>query len=223
MKHSKDYKLWSSVAIIFCCGTPTRALGNFGALLTNGFSFSHFHSLALSCSIGAVVTLSILSAGFVTRAFLNARYVFVMDVALISLSGTAACWLGPLDNRSDARRFAPDVGAGQRRKFNYFYRLQQYRWAHQKFHSFRYDFRWVLSRQYCGSCALRRFTGPEYGVGFLLSSISMCIVVAIAAAILVLLWMENKKKDRVTGLPQATHAMDEDLTDFKNKDFRYMH
>jgi hypothetical protein len=44
----------------------------------------------------------------------------------------------------------------------------------------------------------------------------------VAAVTAVLLFAENRKRERVTGGHIGLHDIDEDLTDKKNEDFRYV-
>jgi MFS family permease len=95
----RDFKLYSCTLIILLTGVPSGAIGTFGIIVINGFGFSHFDSLALTCPIGAITELSILLAGYVTRKVSNVRYFLIMIYALISVAGTIICWVGPRSNR----------------------------------------------------------------------------------------------------------------------------
>ena len=95
----RDFKLYSCTLIILLTGVPSGALGTFGTIVINGFGFSHFDSLALTCPIGAITALSILLAGYVTRKLSNARYFLIVIYALISVAGTIICWVGPRSDR----------------------------------------------------------------------------------------------------------------------------
>lgn len=80
-------------------GIPSGALGTFGTIVINGFGFNHFDSLALTCPIGAITALSILTVGYTTRRFSNVRYFAIITCALISIAGTLICWLAPRSER----------------------------------------------------------------------------------------------------------------------------
>ena len=95
----RDYKLYSCTLIILLTGVPSGAIGTFGTIVINGFGFSHFDSLALTCPIGAITAIAILVVGYTTRKLSNVRYFAVMICALISVGGTLICWLGPRSNR----------------------------------------------------------------------------------------------------------------------------
>ena len=95
----RDYKLYSCAFIVLLTGVPSGAIGTFGTIVINGFGFSHFDSLALTCPIGAITAISILLVGYITRKWRNARYISVVICALISIAGTLICWLGPRSNR----------------------------------------------------------------------------------------------------------------------------
>jgi MFS family permease len=95
----RDYKLYSSFLVCICTGVPSGALGTFATLVINGFGFSHFASLALTCPIGGLTAISILFTAIITRIWKNSRYIWVMICALISTVGTLICWVGPHDNK----------------------------------------------------------------------------------------------------------------------------
>lgn len=95
----KDYKMYSCTLIILLTGVPSGAIGTFGTVVINGFGFSHFDSLALTCPIGAITALSILLGGYITRKLNNTRYFVIMIYAAVSVAGTIICWTGPRSNR----------------------------------------------------------------------------------------------------------------------------
>lgn len=95
----RDLKLYSCTLIILLTGVPSGAIGTFGTIVINGFGFSHFDSLALTCPIGAITALSILAGGYITRKLSNVRYFVIMIYALISIAGTIICWVGPRSDR----------------------------------------------------------------------------------------------------------------------------
>ncbi len=95
----KDLKLYSCTLIILLTGVPSGALGTFGTVVINGFGFSHFASLALTCPIGGITAISIIACGYITRKINNIRHILIIILALISIAGTIICWAGPKDNR----------------------------------------------------------------------------------------------------------------------------
>jgi len=99
MEAFRDYKLYSCTLIILLTGIPSGAIGTFGTIVINGFGFSHFDSLALTCPIGAITALAILLGGYVTRKMNNVRYFVIIVFALISTAGTIICWTGPRNDR----------------------------------------------------------------------------------------------------------------------------
>lgn len=95
----RDYKLYSCTLIILLTGVPSGAIGTFGTVVINGFGFSHFDSLALTCPIGAITALAILLVGYVTRKLRDTRYISIIICALISIAGAIICWVGPRNDR----------------------------------------------------------------------------------------------------------------------------
>jgi len=64
--------------------------------------------------------------------------------------------------------------------------------------------------------------GPVYHAGFIGSFICLCCVVVIAIFTYILLRQENAKRDRVYGERVGHHTVEEDLSDMKNEEFRYV-
>lgn len=95
----RDYKTYSCTLIVLLTGVPSGAIGTFGTIVINGFGFSHFDSLTLTCPIGAVTALSILLVGYITRKWAGTRYICIVVCALVSIAGTLICWLGPRSNK----------------------------------------------------------------------------------------------------------------------------
>lgn len=95
----RDYKLYSCFLIVLLTGVPSGAIGTFGTVVINGFGFSHFDSLALTCPIGAITAISIFAAAYLTRKVKNLRLIIIIVCALISIAGCVICWFGPRDNR----------------------------------------------------------------------------------------------------------------------------
>lgn len=95
----RDYKMYSSVLVILLTGVPSGALGTFGTIVINGFGFSHFDSLALTCPIGAITAICILLVGYIARKRTGTRYLSIVVTALISIAGLLICWFGPRSNR----------------------------------------------------------------------------------------------------------------------------
>ncbi|KAI1626706.1 major facilitator superfamily domain-containing protein [Exophiala viscosa] len=219
----RDYKLYSCTLIILLTGVPSGAIGTFGTVVINGFGFSHFDSLALTCPIGAITALSILSIGYVTRKWNNLRYLCIIVCALISIAGTVIAWTGPRSNRgllfAGVFLIAVQVAAG-----GLAVSLAASNMAgHTKKAT-------VSATTFVGYCVgnvigpeiFGASPGPVYHAGFMGSCICLCCVVVIAAVTWVLLRRENAKRNRATGGTVHLHGVDEDLSDLQTKDFRYV-
>ncbi|OQV07347.1 hypothetical protein CLAIMM_11797 [Cladophialophora immunda] len=219
----RDYKLYSCTLIILLTGVPSGALGTFGTVVINGFGFDHFDSLALTCPIGAITAISILFVGFITRKWNNLRYLSIVTCALISIAGTLICWLGPRDNRgllfAGVFLIAVQVSAG-----GVAVSLAASNIAgHTKKAT-------VSATTFLGYCVgnvigpeiFGASPGPVYHAGFMGSCICLCCVVVIATITYILLRRENAKRDRVYGGLAGQHDIEEDLSDMKNEEFRYV-
>ncbi|KAJ9605304.1 hypothetical protein H2200_009961 [Cladophialophora chaetospira] len=219
----RDYKLYSCSLIILLTGVPSGALGTFGTVVINGFGFDHFDSLALTCPIGAITAISILAVGFITRKWNNLRYVCIVVCALISITGTVICWVGPRDDRgllfAGVFLVAVQVSAGGLAVSLVASNVA----GHTKKAT-------VSATTFVGYCVgnvigpeiFGASPGPVYHAGFMGSCICLCCVVVIAIVTYILLRRENGKRDRIYGERVDSHSIEEDLSDMKNEAFRYV-
>ncbi|KAG0652793.1 putative transporter [Hyphodiscus hymeniophilus] len=220
----RDFKLYSCTLIILLTGVPSGAIGTFGTIVINGFGFSHFDSLALTCPIGAITALSILLTGYASRKLSNVRYFAIMICALISITGTFLCWLGPRDNRgllfAGIFLMAVQVAAGGL--------AVSLAASNVAGHTKKATISATTFIGYCvgntiGPEIFGASPGPEYHAGFVGSCICLCCVVVISAVTYLFLRRENAKRDRMTGGERlGVHNINEDLSDMQNEDFRYV-
>ncbi|KAJ6789456.1 hypothetical protein PWT90_00257 [Aphanocladium album] len=195
-----DYKLYSGAFIVMLTGVPSGALGTFGTIVINGFGFNHFESLALTCPIGVMTALSILTVGFITRKLRNTRYISIAACGLISIAGDLVASGGL------AVGLAASNTSGHTKKST------------------------VSASTFVGYCVgniigpviFGASPGPLYRAGFLGSFVCLCGVVVTAAATAVALRWENARRIRSTDTARHAQSIDEDLTDIQNKDFRYV-
>ncbi|TQW01067.1 MFS transporter [Cordyceps javanica] len=218
-----DYKLYSGAFIVMLTGVPSGALGTFGTLVINGFGFNHFESLALTCPIGAVTALSILTVGYITRKIPNTRYICIAACGLISIAGDLICWFAPRSNRgllfAGIFLVAVQVASGGLAVGLAASNIS----GHTKKST-------VSASTFVGYCVgniigpiiFGASPGPLYHAGFTGSFVCLCGVVAIATVTGVALMRENSRRVRSAGTAHHAHSISEDLTDVQNKDFRYV-
>ncbi|KAH8811007.1 major facilitator superfamily domain-containing protein [Xylogone sp. PMI_703] len=219
----RDLKLYSCTLIILLTGVPSGALGTFGTIVINGFGFNHFDSLALTCPIGAVTALAILTVGYVTRKFNNARYLSIIICALISITGTLICLVAPRNDRgllfAGIFLVAVQVAAG-----GLAVSLAASNVAgHTKKAT-------VSATTFVGYCVgnvvgpeiFGASPGPEYRAGFIGSCICLCCVVVIATLTYIMLRRENTKRNKRVGGHPSLRTIDEDFSDMQNQHFRYV-
>ncbi|KAH8655784.1 major facilitator superfamily domain-containing protein [Xylariales sp. PMI_506] len=219
-----DYKMWSSFLIIFCTGVPSGALGTFGTVVINGFGFSHEDSLALTCPIGAATCLSILIGTYLPRKIKNTRYVFMIITAAISLAGTGICWLGQNQSRgvlwAGVFLISVQVAAGGLAVTTLTSNISGHT---KKATASATTFIGYCLGNIVGPKLFGDSPGPVYHDGFMGSFICLVIVMATAAVTPVLLTLENRKRDKNTGGERlGIYSADDNVTDWENKDFRYL-
>ena len=174
-----------------------------------------------------------------TRKIRNLRYLLIVVLAAISLAGTAVCWLGPKSDRgvmfAGIFLLAVQVAAGGLAvglaSSNISGHTKKATVSATTFvgycknsHSI-YEMITLTSLgvgNVIGPVIFGASPGPLYHAGFMGSFICLCGAIGIAIITVVLLWMENRRRDRVTGGPTYAHNIDEDLTDKQNEDFRYV-
>ena len=218
-----DYKLWSAFFIIMLTGVPSSALGTFGTLVINSFGFNHKDSLALTCPIGAVTCAAVLLSTYIPRHVRNIRHVFMIISAAISVIGTGICWLDQGASKgvlwAGVFLISVQVAAGGL--------AVSTATTNCSGHTKKSTVSAVTFIGYClgnitGPVLFGDSPGPAYRDGFLGSFICLCIVIVIAIVTAVALAMQNKKRDRETGGTLGIFTINDDATDWENKDFRYV-
>ncbi|KAJ5992596.1 hypothetical protein N7451_008320 [Penicillium sp. IBT 35674x] len=222
----RDFKTYSCTLIILLTGVPSGAIGTFGTIVINGFGFSHFDSLALTCPIGAITALSILLVGYVTRKCNGTRYLCIMICALISIAGTLICWFGPRSNKgllfAGIFLIAVQVAAGGLAVSLVASNIAGHT---KKATTSASTFVGYCIGNIIGPLIFGASPGPLYRAGFIGSFVCLCGVVVTAAISWAYLRKENAKRDKKfrTGPGhQHMHSIEENLTDLQNEEFRYV-
>ncbi|KAJ5280281.1 hypothetical protein N7478_005653 [Penicillium angulare] len=222
----RDPKMYSCTLIILLTGVPSGAIGTFGTIVINGFGYTHFESLALTCPIGALTALSILIVGYVTRKCPGTRYLCIIICALISIAGTLICWFGPRNNKgllfAGIFLIAVQVAAGG---LAVSLAASNIAGHTKKAATSASTFAGYCVSNIIGPLIFGASPGPLYRSGFIGSFVCLCAVVVIASLSWIYLRIENSKRDkrcRPGSDYNHMHSIEENLTDMQNEEFRYV-
>ncbi|KAI8940646.1 hypothetical protein NX059_001916 [Plenodomus lindquistii] len=218
-----DEKFWLLFAIAFLCMISNGPISTFSPIIIASFGFSGLNSLLLVMPAGAYAGTVQLLVPWLCYKFPNIRTYAIFLAQMGTTLSALLLWNLPRSEKG-ALLFAvyilPSVGAG-------YAVLMGLGLANTA----GYTKRTVLSSGiYIGYC-LGNFVGPlvfktedapGYKPGFIVTAVT-----AIVAGLLALVYRfwcvaVNKKRDRTGVLEGFEHAYEDDLTDRKNPQFRYI-
>lgn len=218
-----DEKFWLLFAIAFLCMIANGPISTFAPIIIGSFGFSPLNSLLLVMPSGAYAGTIQLLVPYLCYKYTGLRSYAIFICQMGTTLAALLLWLLPRSSRG-ALLFAvyilPSVGGG-------YAVLMGLGLANTA----GYTKRTVMSSGiYIGYC-LGNFVGPlifrpqdapGYRLGFIVTSVT-----AIAAGLLALVYRfwcvaVNNKRDRTGVLEGFEHAYEDDSTDRKNPQFRYI-
>ncbi|KAK4210091.1 major facilitator superfamily domain-containing protein [Rhypophila decipiens] len=218
-----DVKFWLLFSIAFLSMIANGPISTFIPIIIGGFGYSKLNSLLLMMPCGVWSGTTTLLASWLAFKLNNARNWLI----IASLVGTtlAACllWLLPLSNTAGllyAMFTLPSLGAS----YGVLMGLQMANTAGYTKRSI------ASSGLYIGYC-LGNFVGPlvfkqkdapRYGPGFIIVVITCGISIILTIIHRSYCIWDNKRRD-AAGIPEGfDHAFEDDSTDLKNPQFRYV-
>ncbi|KAK7424615.1 hypothetical protein QQZ08_008498 [Neonectria magnoliae] len=217
-----DMKFWVVFSIAFLSMISNGPISTFVPIIINGMGFSTLNSLLLVIPMGAYAGTMQLIFPFLAYKFPGLRSYLVFAAQMGTVVAALLLWLLPLSSTGVllfACYILPSVGAG--------YAVLM---GMQIANTAGYTKRSIASSgMYIGYC-LGNFVGPlvfkkeeapRYESGFI-----VVVVTAIAAGLLALVYRflcvwTNRQRDKA-GAEGFDHAYEDDLTDKKNPQFRYI-
>ncbi|KAL5348609.1 hypothetical protein ACLOAV_006026 [Pseudogymnoascus australis] len=218
-----DLKFWLMISTAFLMMIANGLISTFMPIIINGFGFSTLNSLLLMTPAGAFAGTIQLVAPFLAMKFAGVRTYIIIVCQCITTTAALLLWLLPR-TQTGALLFAiyilPATGGG----YAVLMGLQIANVAGYTKRSI------ASSGLYIGYC-LGNFVGPLlfkpvdaplYVPGF----IAVVITAIVAAGMvglygLVCAW-DNRKRDKSGIMEGFEHAYEDDLTDLKNPQFRYI-
>ncbi|KAK2055323.1 allantoate permease [Colletotrichum caudatum] len=218
-----DPKFWLSFAIAFLCMIANGPISTFVPIIINGFGFSTLNSLLLTVPAGAYAGTVQLLLPYLAYKFRNCRTWIVFGAQLGTTLAALLLWLLPRSAKG-ALLFAAYILASVGGGYAVLMGLQMANTAGYTKRSI------ASSGLYIGYClgnfvgplVFRKEDAPSYAPGFII-----VVITSLAAGVLglvyrfVCIW-QNKKRDQAGIMEGYDHAYEDDLTDLKNPQFRYI-
>ncbi|KAL0940141.1 allantoate permease [Colletotrichum truncatum] len=218
-----DIKFWLVFAIAFLCMIANGPISTFVPIIVNGFGFSTLNSLLLTMPAGAYGGTIQLIMPYLAYKFKNCRTWIIFGAQLGTTLAALLLWLLPRSAKGAllfAAYILPSVGGG-------YAVLMGLQIANTAGYTKRSIASSGLYIGYClgnfvGPLVFRKQDAPNYAFGF-----TVVVITSLAAGILglvyrfVCLW-HNKKRDEAGIMEGFDHAYEDDLTDMKNPQFRYI-
>ncbi|KAJ3956003.1 hypothetical protein N0V92_007475 [Colletotrichum tropicale] len=218
-----DMKFWLIFAVAFLCMIANGPISTFVPIIINGFGFSTLNSLLLTMPAGAYGGTVQLVMPYVAYKFKNCRTWVIFGAQLGTTLAAILLWLLPRSAKGGllfAAYILPSVGGG-------YAVLMGLQIANTAGYTKRSIASSGLYIGYClgnfvGPLVFRKQDAPEYAFGFI-----VVVITSLAAGILCLVYRfhcvwQNKRRDRGGTMEGFDHAYDDDLTDIKNPQFRYI-
>ncbi|CAI0643177.1 unnamed protein product [Colletotrichum noveboracense] len=218
-----DMKFWLVFAVAFLCMIANGPISTFVPIIINGFGFSTLNSLLLTMPAGAYGGTVQLVMPYVAYKFKNCRTWVIFGAQLGTTLAAILLWLLPRSAKGGllfAAYILPSVGGG-------YAVLMGLQIANTAGYTKRSIASSGLYIGYClgnfvGPLVFRKQDAPEYAFGFI-----VVVITSLAAGILCLVYRfhcvwQNKRRDRGGTMEGFDHAYDDDLTDIKNPQFRYI-
>ncbi|OBT43615.1 hypothetical protein VE00_05249 [Pseudogymnoascus sp. WSF 3629] len=218
-----DLKFWLMICTAFLMMIANGLISTFMPIIINGFGFSTLNSLLLMTPAGAFAGTIQLVAPFLAMKFAGIRTYIIIVCQCITTVGALLLWLLPR-TQTGALLFAvyilPATGGG----YAVVMGLQIANIAGYTKRSI------ASSGLYIGYC-LGNFVGPllfkpvdapRYVPGFVAVVITAIVAAGFVAAYRVVCILDNRKRDKSGIMEGFEHAYEDDLTDLKNPQFRYI-
>ncbi|KAF5656338.1 allantoate permease [Fusarium circinatum] len=218
-----DPKFWTVFSIAFLSMIANAPISTFVPIIIHGFGFSTLNSLLLMMPCGAYAGTLQLLFPYLAYKYRNNRSYLVFIAQMGTVLAALLLWLLPL-SATGALLFAvyilPSVGGG--------YAVLM---GHQIANTAGYTKRSVASSGlYIGYC-LGNFVGPlcfkkgdapRFEPGFIVVVVTSIIAGLLALVYRGLCMWSNSKRDKSGTTEGFDHAYEDDLTDKKNMQFRYI-
>ncbi|KAK3650401.1 hypothetical protein LTR56_006380 [Elasticomyces elasticus] len=218
-----DPKFWLTFSMAFLSMIANAPISTFTPIIIRGFGFSGLNALLLVIPIGAYAGTMMLVMPYLAYRFKNVRsYIYIVAQALTTVAAILL-WVLPLSAKG-ALLFAviilPSTGGG-------YAVLMGFSLANTAGYTKRTI---ASSGLYIGYC-LGNFVGPlcfepsdapRYSKGFLIVVVTSIVAGGLA---LVYRWFcvwLNRKRDKTGVMEGFENAYEDDLTDLKNPQFRYI-
>ncbi|KDN64778.1 putative allantoate permease [Colletotrichum sublineola] len=218
-----DPKFWLVFAIAFLCMIANGPISTFVPIIINGFGFSTLNSLLLTVPAGAYAGTIQLLLPYLAYKFKNCRTWLVFGAQLGTTLSALLLWLLPRSAKG-ALLFAAYILASVGGGYAVLMGLQIANTAGYTKRSI------ASSGLYIGYClgnfvgplVFRKEDAPDYVPGFII-----VVITSLAAGVLALVYRfvciwQNNKRDKAGVAEGYDHAYEDDLTDLKNPQFRYM-
>ncbi|KAB5529060.1 major facilitator superfamily domain-containing protein [Coniochaeta sp. 2T2.1] len=218
-----DIKFWLMFAIAFLSMIANGPISTFVPIIINGFGFSTLNSLLLLMPVGAYAGTMQLILPYLAYKYKNIRSYLVFAAQVGTTVAALLLWVLPISS-TGALLFGciimPSVGAG-------YAVLMGLQLANIAGYTKRSIASSGLYIGYClgnfvGPLVMKKQDAPRYVPGFI-----VVVVTSIAAGLLVLVYrlvcvLHNRKRDKSGIMEGFDHAYEDDLTDMKNPQFRYI-
>ncbi|CRK20587.1 hypothetical protein BN1723_000400 [Verticillium longisporum] len=218
-----DVKFWIVFAMAFLCMIANGPISTFVPIIINGFGFSTLHSLLLVIPAGAYAGTLMLVFPYLAMRFPGIRTWLILAAQMGTTLAALLLWLLPLRQKGAllfAAYILPSVGGG-------YAVLMSLQIANTAGYTKRSMASSGLYIGYClgnfvGPLVFKKQDAPRYAPGFTVVVITSVIAGLLAVVYRFVCVWDNRRRDKSGVTEGFDHAYEDDLTDVKNPQFRYI-
>ncbi|QPG97371.1 hypothetical protein C2857_006217 [Epichloe festucae Fl1] len=218
-----DPKFWIIFSISFLCMFANAPLSTFVPLIVKGFGYSNLQSLLLFIPVGAWSGTFQLIFCYLAMTYPGIRTWLIFIAQMVTTLAALLLWVLPLSAKGAlvfATCFLSTLGGG-------YVVLMGLQLANTAGYTKRSIASSGLYVGYCfgnfvGPLCFKKQDAPRYVPGFIVIVIASFVAGILAVVYRYVCIWDNRKRDKA-GIPEGfDHAFEDDLTDIKNPQFRYV-
>ncbi|KAK4149221.1 major facilitator superfamily domain-containing protein [Chaetomidium leptoderma] len=220
---ASDLRFWLLFSVSLLSMIANGPISAFIPIIISGFGFSQLNSLLLLCPAGAYAGTMMLVASYLAFKFTNIRTYIIFAAQMGTVLACILLWKLPLGAKGAllfGTTILPSLGAG-------YAVLMGLGVANTAGYTKRSIASSGIYIGYClgnfvGPLAFHAEDAPRYAPGFVIVLITSLVAAGLIIVYRFVCIWENKRRDKAGTMEGFDHAYEDDSTDRKNPQFRYI-
>lgn len=216
-----DFNVWILILFVTLSAAPVAALSNFSPTVIQGIGFTNDQALLLTTPLGAMTVISLLASAYICRKWSGLRHYATLVLLILELVGALLVWQSPTTNkgaRYTGILLFPVVTGAQGMVVSMV--SSNIGGNTKKYVTSGAVFIGNCVGSICGSLVFGASPGPRFDAGFIGNTAFTIGCIVLITYSFFALRHENRKRDQAGEFEEV--GLDVDITDRKNKAFRYV-